>query len=167
MCITPQAVAHSICFTATTYRLFYTNSTNIWLLNLFNHVLIHGTIPRLFKQVKVDAVLKQGNRGDVSADQISLFEKITLHRMENIIDQNTPRGQGGIKCGLGRCDQVLFLITMMESGFQRMEKTEGEFFDLTAAYVTVWRYGLLPKFSKIIPCGILVTVLENMLSNRR
>lgn len=83
--------------------------------------------PRLFKQVKVDAVLKQGNSGDVSADQISLFEKITLHRMENIIDQNTPRGQGGIKCGLSRCGQVLFLITMMECGFQRMEKTEGAF----------------------------------------
>lgn len=87
--------------------------------------------------------------------------------MEEIIGQNTLIQQGGFKCGLSCCDQVLSLIIMIESGFQRMENTAVAFVDLTAAYNTVRRNSLLLKFLKIIHCRRLVTVLQNMLSNRR
>ena len=45
-------------------------------------------------------------------------------------------------------------------------KTTVVFVDLSAAYDTVWRHGLLLKLSEAIPCIKMVSLIDNMLSNR-
>jgi hypothetical protein len=40
-----------------------------------------------------------------------------------------------------------------------------DFFDLTAAYDTVWRDGLMLKFMQVVACAKLSNLLNNMLSN--
>lgn len=63
-------------------------------------------------------------------------------------------------------DQVLSLTTHIEAGFQNKLKTSVAFIDLSAAYDTVWREGLLYKFLLVIPCLNTLQLLNNMLANR-
>jgi len=53
--------------------------------------------------------------------------------------------------GRSTCDHVAALTTFIENGFQQNLKTGAVFFDLTAAYDTVWHIGLLYKLSKSMP----------------
>lgn len=46
-------------------------------------------------------------------------------------------------------------------------KTSAVFIDLTAAYNTVWRHGLLFKLSNVIPCKLTVELINNMLTNHK
>jgi hypothetical protein len=62
---------------------------------------------------------------------------------------------------------VLALTSYIESGFQKRLKTGVVFVDLTAAYDTVWKDGLIHKLYNVIHCGKMVSLLEDMLSNRQ
>lgn len=64
------------------------------------------------------------------------------------------------------CDQVLALTNYIELGFERKLKTGVVFLDLSAAYDTVWKCGLLKKLSDRIPCRKTLSLLTNMLSDR-
>ncbi|KAJ8870533.1 hypothetical protein PR048_029556 [Dryococelus australis] len=68
----------------------------------------------------------------------------------------------------GRCcsDQVLTLTNFIEEGFQRKLKTGVVLVDLTAAYDTVWKKGLLYKLVKVVPCITTCDLVCNLLSNR-
>jgi len=55
---------------------------------------------------------------------------------------------------------------MIEAGFQRKLKTNVAFIDLSAAYDTVWREGLMHKFINIVPCKKMGELLNSMLVNR-
>ena len=57
------------------------------------------------------------------------------------------------------------LTTYIENGFQKCLKTGTVFVVLTAAD-TVWREGLLLKLAEVIPCKKIITVFNEMLSNR-
>src|ERR1700712_2366189 len=69
--------------------------------------------------------------------------------------------------GRNCCDQVLALSTHIEKGFQKRLKTGAVFLDLTAAYDTVWKDGLIHKLYKIVSCKRVVSLIENMLSNSK
>jgi hypothetical protein len=58
------------------------------------------------------------------------------------------------------------IMTHIEAGFQHQLKTGAVFVDLTAAYDTVWREGLVINFLEDVPCLKLFNLLNNMLSNR-
>jgi hypothetical protein len=61
---------------------------------------------------------------------------------------------------------VLALTTHIETGFQNRQKTSVAFIDLTAAYDTVWRKGLIYKLLKVIRCKKVTSLINNMLSYR-
>jgi hypothetical protein len=62
---------------------------------------------------------------------------------------------------------VLALITHIEAGcFQRQLKTDTVLVDLTAAYDTVGRDGLMLKFINAASFLKLYSLLDNMLGNR-
>jgi hypothetical protein len=63
-------------------------------------------------------------------------------------------------------EQVLVLTSHIEACFQQKLKTGVVFIDLTAAYDTVWKDGLMLKFIRLVPCVLLSNLLSNMLSNR-
>ncbi|KAG4065990.1 hypothetical protein HA402_001237 [Bradysia odoriphaga] len=64
------------------------------------------------------------------------------------------------------CDQVLALTSHIEYGFEKCLKTAVVFIDLSSAYDTVWRHGLLLKLVKAIPCNTFISLINEMLSRR-
>jgi len=77
-----------------------------------------------------------------------------------------PKEQAGFKPHRSCTDQVAALTTFIENGFQKNLKTTAVLVDLTAAYDTVWKTGLLTKLLELIPCLTLHKLLNEMLSNR-
>lgn len=63
-------------------------------------------------------------------------------------------------------DQVLPLNTFIEAEFQENNKVGAALIDLTAAYDTVWRQGLIYKLMCIIPSRRITCLIDNMLSSR-
>lgn len=59
------------------------------------------------------------------------------------------------------------LTTHTENGYDKKLKTAVVFIDLSSAYDTVWRKGLLSKFLDVIEMKTLLILLNNMLSNRQ
>jgi hypothetical protein len=57
-------------------------------------------------------------------------------------------------------EQVLALTSHIGAGFQRKLKTGVIFIDLTAAYDTEWRDGLILKFMRAVPCAKLSNFLN-------
>lgn len=147
-----------------------------WIRILFNNILESGILPKVFQKSKVVAMLKPGKDGNETAHfrPISLLsitykalERLILNRIEPIIDKQVPILQAGFRHNRGCAEQVTALTKFIESGFQKNLKTNEIFVDLTAAYDTVWRHGLLFKLCKVIKCSKIISLIENMLSNRR
>lgn len=93
-----------------------------------------------------------------------LLGRLIYNRVSDTINTNTPKEQAGFNKSC--CDQVLSITTRIEKGYEDQMKTAIVFIDLTAAYDTVWREGLITKFLKIIPCLTLCKIINEMLSNR-
>ncbi|VVC36775.1 Reverse transcriptase domain [Cinara cedri] len=74
--------------------------------------------------------------------------------------------QAGFRPGRNCTDQIAALTTYIEKGFQNKKKTTAVLIDLTAAYDTVWREGLLFKLLKTIKCLTFYKLLNEMLTNR-
>ncbi|KAI5696758.1 hypothetical protein M8J76_012403 [Diaphorina citri] len=83
------------------------------------------------------------------------------------MDQVIPPEQAGFRSGRNCTDQVLCLTNYIENGFQLGLKTAAAFVDLTAAYDTVWKKGLLLKLIKVVPDLKIISLLNNMLSDRQ
>lgn len=86
-------------------------------------------------------------------------------RIASTIDDIIPL-EPGFRPNRSCCDQVMALTTHIENRYDRKVKTAVAFIDLSSAYDTVWRKGLLSKFLDVIPCKTLLKLLNNMLSNR-
>lgn len=95
-----------------------------------------------------------------------LLERLLFNRLEPEIDIVIPAEQAGFRKYRSCAEQVLSVTNHIESGFQRKLKTGVVFIDLTAAYDTVWKKGLLFKLIKVIPCLQICDLLNNMLSDR-
>lgn len=133
-------------------------------------------MPKLFKKTKIIAILKPGKEGtDVThyrpvsllSATYKVLERLILNRIQPEIEKVLPVEQAGFRENRGCAEQVLALTTLVENGFQNIMKTNVAFIDLTAAYDTVWRYGLLYKLASVIPCINTLTLIDNMLTNRR
>ncbi|UYV68046.1 hypothetical protein LAZ67_5002899 [Cordylochernes scorpioides] len=110
-----------------------------WMAKLFTNILSTGSIPSV----------------------------IILNRISPIIEEYLPIEQAGFRPGRNCAEQTLALTTTIEDGFQKKLKTGAVFVDLTAAYDTVWREGLLYKLSKIINCKNIIKLINNFLTNRK
>ncbi|KAL4096724.1 hypothetical protein QTP88_021619 [Uroleucon formosanum] len=95
-----------------------------------------------------------------------LLERLVLNRIGLTIDTITPIEQAGFRPGKSYTDQIAALTTYIEKGFQNKKKTTAAFIDLTAAYDTVWREGLLFKLLKTTKCLTFHNLLNEMLTNR-
>ena len=94
-----------------------------------------------------------------------LFERLILNRIKPLVEDKLPIEQAGLRANRGCNDQVTALTSFIENGFQRGQKTMAVFVDLTAAYDTIWRKGLLLKFLKMIPCKRFAYLINDMLNN--
>lgn len=146
-----------------------------WLKHFFNDILRTKNVPSAFKKSKIIAILKPGKQSNVpeSYRPISLLS-VTYKLLERVIYKlisakifdSLPPEQAGFKPNRSTTEQVLTLTTFIEAGFQRNLKTGLALIDLSSAYDTVWRHGILYKFISVIPCKTLHTLLNNILANR-
>jgi len=95
-----------------------------------------------------------------------LFERLILARLQPIIEASLPIEQAGFRKNRNCCDQALALATHIENGFQRQKKSSTVFLDLSSAYDTVRKRGLILKLAKTLKCRT-VRLLDNTLSNRK
>jgi hypothetical protein len=80
-----------------------------------------------------------------------------------LIEDVTPINQAGFRQHRSCTEQVMALTTHIEASFQHQLKTGAVFVDLTAAYDTVWREGLMIKFLAAVPCLKLFKLFESLL----
>lgn len=83
--------------------------------------------------------------------------------MEKVI----PKDQAGFQKDRNCCNTILALTNFIELGYENCLKTGVVFLDLSAAFDTVWKRGLMCKLSYILPCQATLTLLMNMLSDRK
>lgn len=149
----------------------------IWLTKLFSNIHQSGNLPRAWKMAKVIAVLKANKSPEnpkhyrpisLLSCSLKLFERAFLSKIRNALESVIPEEQAGFQKGRNCCDQVLALTNFIELGFQKVDtdskksyKTGVVFLDLTAAYDTVWKRGLMYKLSKVIPCRKTLSLLMN------
>lgn len=77
-----------------------------------------------------------------------------------------PMEQAGFRTGRRCLDQVLSLTIYIEAGLYNCPKTAAVLFELTSAYDTVWRRGLLHKLFRSIRCRNIVYQINIILTNR-
>lgn len=95
-----------------------------------------------------------------------LIERIILKRIGPSVEKTIPLFQAGFRLHKSCSDQVLAITSYLEKGHNINTKTGAAFIDLSAAYDTVWKHGLLLKLARIIFCQFLLRYLGNSLSNR-
>ncbi|KAL3281617.1 hypothetical protein HHI36_004823 [Cryptolaemus montrouzieri] len=96
-----------------------------------------------------------------------ILERLLYQRLQPIIDRALSTSQGGFRKNWNCSDQVLGLSTFIGTGFQCNLKISAVFVDLSSAYDTVWKDGLVYELFEVVQCGKIVKLIENMLSDRR
>lgn len=159
------------------YELIKNFGTNVkrWLCKFYSKILDSSLLPIEFKETKIMAVLKPGKPNDAPESYrpialmsccLKLLERMIYNRISNTIFEHIQPEQAGFRPGRNCEDQVLALTSFIENGFQKLLKTSCVLIDLTAAYDTVWRDGLIYKLLKVIPCRKICSLINNMLSYR-
>lgn len=134
-----------------------------------------GKLPSIFKRAKILALLKPKKPADDPKSYrpiallsvcLKLLERLILNRIGPPIEAIIPKEQAGFRPKRSCTDQVLALTNFIEEGFQKRMKTAVTFVDLTAAYDTVWKMGVIFKLMKVIPCLKLCDLVCSILSDR-
>lgn len=147
----------------------------LWLANVLFEIFDSGKIPRNWKSANIIALLKPGKSTDNPASYhpiallsvlSKLMERIILKKIAPLIEPHIPIHQAGFRPQRSCCDQFLALTSYIEKGYNDKLKSGATFIDLSAAYDTVWKNGLLWKLSSIIPCPRLISYIRVNLENR-
>ena len=97
--------------------------------------------------------------------------KIAWENYPNLINPHlrgtSPSWAGRLSPGRVTEEQVLALTSLTESGFERKIKTGRVLVDLSAAYGTVWRDGLLYKIARIIKDQSILKIISVMTGTRK
>ncbi|VVC41950.1 Reverse transcriptase domain [Cinara cedri] len=83
------------------------------------------------------------------------------------IEVTLPKEQAGFRQNRSSCEQVLSMVTHVENGFQERKKSGAIFLNLTCAYDTVWKRGLLLKLANILNCKMTLRLIGSMLPDRK
>lgn len=150
-------------------------NTRRWLTRFYSNILNTARLPAEFKLTKIIALIKPGKPDDKVESYrpiallsvcYKLLERLLYNRISNDLMDRVPDYQAGFKPNRSCTDQVLALTTFIEKGYQQCLKTSVAFVDLTAAYDTVWRQGMIYKLLKTTGCIKSTYLIDSMLSNR-
>lgn len=83
------------------------------------------------------------------------------------IEVTLLKEQAGFRQNRSCCEQVLSMVTHVKNGFQERKKSGAVFLDLTCAYDTVWKRGLLLKLANSLNYKMTVRLIESMLADRK
>ena len=140
------------------------NNSLHWIAKALTDAIHKGKYPSNWKTAKVIAILKPGKKANDPSSYrpisllcctFKLLETLTHHTKANLTPNRTMHSsseQAGFRKQHSTDQQLLALTTYIESGYEQKLKTGAIVIDLSAAYDTVWRDGLLLKVAKIIKC---------------
>jgi hypothetical protein len=135
-----------------------------------NDVLSSARLPKLVKRANHHYRYSKNRQkpGPILflSGMYKLLERLIIQRIQPIIEAATRVHQVGFRKNRSCTEQVMPLTTHIEAGFQRQLKTGVVFVDLSAAYDTVWRDGLMFTFMRTVPCAKISNLLNNTLANR-
>jgi hypothetical protein len=77
-----------------------------------------------------------------------------------------PKDQAGFVRGRSCSEKVLSLTSHIENRFQNKLTSGTVFLDLSSAYDTVWKSGLLLKLARVLKCKTTIRLLDRILSDR-
>ena len=146
-----------------------------WLASSFANIIDTSQFPNTWKEAKILAILKPGKPPNEPSSYrpisllccfFKLLERIILTRIQRYINPNIPVEQAGFRPDRNTTEQVLALTSLIETGYERREKTGAVFIDLSAAYDTVWHTGLMYKLAKLIPCKKTLRLIFKMSGKR-
>ena len=94
-----------------------------------------------------------------------ILERFIYARVEPLIDPLLLKEQVGFQCKKSTVDQVVLLTQNIEDSFEAKKKAGAVFFDLTAAYDTVWHRGLACKLLRLLPDKHMVRMIMEFVRN--
>ena len=95
-----------------------------------------------------------------------ILERLIYTWVEPIIDPMLSRDKVGFQRGRSNVDQVILLTKKLSIIFWPKTKSPLCFFNLTAAYDTVWHRGLICKQCRLLPDRYMVSLIMQIFSNR-
>ena len=91
-----------------------------------------------------------------------LLEWVILTKISPLLEDHLPLEQAGFRLGRDTVEQALALTSLIEIRYQEKKMTGAVLMDLSAAYDTVWRDGLLLKIARTIKNRCIVKLLSSM-----
>ena len=147
-----------------------------WLCDFISSCLRRLKIPKIWRRALVVAISKPIKPvGDPKSYRpISLFcipykilERLIYARIEPLTNPLLLKEQAGFQRGKSTVDQVVLLTQNIEDSFEAKKKAGALFFNLTAAYDTVWHRGLTCKLLRLLPDKHMVRMIMELVRNRR
>ena len=147
-----------------------------WLLRFFNNCTETKTIPKIWRQAKVVALLKPGKYPSVAKSfrpisllchTYKLFERRILNRIAEHVDAKLIPEQAGFRPGKSCTSQLLNLTEHIKDGYEKRSITGAVFVDLSAAYDTVNHRRLLNTVLYMTGGVHLTDLIRTMLESRR
>ena len=83
-----------------------------------------------------------------------------------LIHCSGTKEQAEFRRGKSTADQVVFLTQNIEDSFEAKKKAGIVFFNLKAAYDTVWHHGLTCKLLRLLPDKHMVKIIMQVVRNR-
>jgi ribonuclease HI len=148
------------------------------LLDIFNELWSMSCYPQMYKTPIICPILKPNKPANLpkSFRPIALtsplgktFERMVANRLSAWLESNNKlsRWQCGFRKRHQTTDHAVRLAEGVTDGFQRKQDTGAVFFDMQAAYDTVWHDGLVYKLAKLGVRGNMLRTINSFISERR
>jgi ribonuclease HI len=148
------------------------------LLELLNNLWSASIYPLNYKTPVICPILKPGKPANqcksfrpiaMTSPLGKTFERMIANRLSRWLEDNKKLTscQAGFRKRHRTTDHAVSLAERITSGFQRKENTGAVFFDMQAAYDTVWHVGLLYKMTMLGIRGNMLRTIHSFLSDRR
>ena len=148
----------------------------IYLTELFNHSLKTETVPRIWKQANVSPIYKKGERASPENYRpVSLLpcvskamERCIHNHMMSFLEENNllVPNQSAFRANRSTVTQLLELVDALGRTLDKQEIAKVPFCDLSKAFDRVWHNGLLQKLELKGITGPLLRWIKDYLSNR-
>ena len=149
-----------------------------WALNLINKSFLSSHIPQNWKQTIILPILKPNKSPlDVASYRpiallpcfTKVMEKMICRRLNFVLELNNSfsRTQGGFRKRLSTHEQVARLENTIRHSIYNRKFCIALFFDLSHAYDGVWHSGLIYHLARSGVHGLLLSWLQEYLSNRK
>ena len=137
------------------------------ILRLCNLSLETGKLPKVWKESSITMIPKGQKLASDPANYrpislisclSKLIERIVARRLSFYLDSNhlLIKQQSGFRTGRRTCDNLIFIAQKVSEAFNRKKKIMSLFFDIEAAFDSVWHDALVLKLLDLkVPCYIV------------